>query len=121
MVPIQIALERDMEFPDTPAVGEFVEDEATRQVLELILSPMEAFSPLIAPPGVPIERVAALRAAFDEAMADPVFLGEAERIGIEINPVPNDDVYETLRRAYAMPDDIVAAAKEAMNLSGSGG
>jgi tripartite-type tricarboxylate transporter receptor subunit TctC len=119
-VPIQIALERDEEFPDTPAVGEFVKDEATRQVLELVLSPMEAFSPLIAPPEVPEERVTALRAAFDAAMRDPAFLGEAERIGIEINPVSSDEVYATLRRAYAMPDEIVAAAKDAMNLSGSG-
>ena len=117
-VPIQLAFERHPDFPYTPAVGEFVEDDTTRQVLELILSPMAVFSPLVAPPGVPEERVALLRAAFEGAMADPAFLTEAERIGIEINPVSSDRVYETLRRAYSMPPEIVEAAKEIMNIRG---
>ena len=120
VVPIQIAFERNLEFSDTPALGEFVEDETTRQVLELVLSPMEAFSPLIAPPGVPEDRVAALRTAFHDAMADPDFLSEAERIGIEINPVGHNRVTQVLERAYAMPPDIVAAAKDAMSLTGGG-
>jgi tripartite-type tricarboxylate transporter receptor subunit TctC len=117
-VPIQLAFERHPEFPDVPALGEFVTDERTRQVLELILSPMAAFSPLVAPPDVPPERVAALRAAFDAAMVDPAFLAEAERIGIEINPVGSDGIYEKLNRAYSMPPDVVEEAKAIMNLSG---
>lgn len=120
-VPIQIALERDLEFADVPALGEFVEGDVTRQILELILSPMAAFSPLIAPPGVPEDRVAALQAAFHNAMTDPAFLVEADRIGIEINPVSSDEIDQILRRAYAMPPEIVAAAKDAMSLRGGGG
>ncbi len=119
-VPIQIAFERNPEFPDTPALGEFIEDDTKRQILELILSPMASFSPLVAAPGVPEERVAALRTAFHAAMIDPAFLAEADRIGIEINPVSSDRVYEILRRAYAMPPEVVAEAKEIMTLTVSG-
>ncbi len=116
-VPIQIGFERHPSFPDTPAVGEFVEDETTRQVLELILSPMESFNrPLAAPPGVPEERVAALRAAFEGAMADQEFREEAERIGIDINPVHSDQIYEAIQRAYNMPPEVIEAAKDAMRL-----
>src|SRR3984893_3340729 len=39
-VPIQIALERDPEFPDVPAVGEFAKDARTKQILQLIFAPM---------------------------------------------------------------------------------
>src|SRR5262249_17533872 len=39
-VPIQIALERDPEFPNSPALVEFAKDEKTKQVLELALAPM---------------------------------------------------------------------------------
>lgn len=120
VVPIQIALERNPEFSDTPALGEFVEDDSTRQVLELILAPMAAFSPLIAPPNVPQDRVAVLQAAFHAALTDPEFLGEADRIGIEINPVDSDAVTQILQRSYAMPPEIVAIAKGVMNLSGGG-
>jgi hypothetical protein len=119
LVPIQIALERNPEFPDSPALGEFAKDEHTRQVLELILSPMAAFSPLIAPPNVPEERVAALRAALHDALTDPAFLAEADKIGFDINPVSSDDVKRVLQKAYAMPPDVVQTAKEIMNLSGA--
>ena len=78
-VPIQIALERDPEFPDSPAVIEFVKDERTRQILEVVLSPMEMDRPILAPPGTVPERVAALRKAFSAAMRDPGFIAEAKR------------------------------------------
>lgn len=97
-----------------------MEDDSTRQVLELILAPMAAFSPLIAPLNVPQDRVAALQTAFHAALTDPEFLGEADRIGIEINLVDSDAVTQILRRAYAMPPEIVAIAKGVMNLSGGG-
>ena len=77
-VPIQIALQRDPEFPDSPAVIEFVKDERTRQILELILSPFAMDRPILAPPGTPPERVAALRKAFSAAMRDPGFIAEAQ-------------------------------------------
>ena len=47
-VPIQIALERDPEFPDSPALIEFAKDERTRQILELVLSPLEMDRPILA-------------------------------------------------------------------------
>src|SRR5947209_7589292 len=59
-VPIQIALERDPEFPDSPAVIEFAKDERTKQILELVLSPLEMDRPVLAPPGTPPNRVGAL-------------------------------------------------------------
>src|SRR5438094_8754424 len=60
-VPIQIALERDPEFRDSPALIEFAKDEKTKQVLQLVLSPLEMDRPILAPPGTPPDRVAALR------------------------------------------------------------
>jgi tripartite-type tricarboxylate transporter receptor subunit TctC len=117
---IQIALERSDRFPDVPALGEFIDDEHTRQVLELALSPFGMFGPMVAPPDVPAERVAALRAAFDAAANDPAFLRDAARIRIEVTNVSSDAVYGLLDRAYTMPPDVVADAREAMNLTGSG-
>ena len=70
-VPIQIALERDPEFADVPALVEFAKDEKTKQILELILAPMGMDRPILAPPGTPPDEVAALRKAFHEAMNDP--------------------------------------------------
>src|SRR5580692_5416025 len=65
-VPIQIALERDLEFPDSPALLEFAKDQRTKDVLELTLAPMGMDRPILAPPGTPKDIVAALRKAFHD-------------------------------------------------------
>lgn len=118
-VPVQIALERDPRFPDAVAIGELAKDDLTRKILELVLAPMEMDRPLLAPPGVPADRVAALRAAFHAAMTDPAFIADAERIKIEINEVDSNAVVEIIEAAYAMPPEVVQAANDAMNLSGT--
>jgi tripartite-type tricarboxylate transporter receptor subunit TctC len=118
-VPIQIALQRDPEFPDSPAVIEFVKDERTRQILELILSPFEMDRPILAPLGTPVERVAVLRKAFSAAMRDPGFIAEAQRQNIEIKEISGERVTEVIRRAYGMPPEVIKAANEAMSLTGT--
>ncbi|MEA2939085.1 MAG: hypothetical protein QOC56_2589, partial [Alphaproteobacteria bacterium] len=120
-VPIQIALERDPEFADVPALIEFTQDDKTKQVLQLILAPMEMDRPILAPPGTPADRVAALRKAFHEAMADPGLIADAKKSNIDLEEVTGEKVAAIMQRAYAMPPDVIKAANEAMNLTGSGG
>ena len=71
------------------------------------------------PPGVPADRVAALRAAFHAAMNDPGFIADAATIQIEINETSSERVTEVIAAAYAMPPEVVAAANSAMNLTGA--
>jgi tripartite-type tricarboxylate transporter receptor subunit TctC len=118
-VPIQIALERDPEFRDAPALIEFAKDERTKQVLQLVLSPMGMDRPLLAPPGTPPAIVAALRKAFHEAMHDPGLLADAAKAHIDLDEVPGDKIAGILARTYAMPADVIKAANEAMNLTGA--
>lgn len=118
-VPIQISMERNPIFPDVPALGELAKDEHTRDVLELILSPMSMFGPIIAPPGIPEERLAALRTAYHAAINDPGFLADAERIHIDIVEVNHMRLEQLVERAYTMPPDVVESARTAMNLTGS--
>lgn len=118
-VPIQIALERDGEFPDAPALLEFAKDQRTKDVLELTLAPMGMDRPILAPPGTPRETVAALRKAFHETMNDPAFIAEADRQHLEIQDVDGEKVAALLKSAYQLPPDVVKAANEAMALTGA--
>jgi tripartite-type tricarboxylate transporter receptor subunit TctC len=120
-VPIQIAAARNPLFPDTPAIMEFASDERTRKILQLILAPLEMDRPILAPPGVPAERVAALREAFHAAMNDPGFIAEAEKDHLEIREVGGSRVAEILENAFAMPADIAKAATDAMGTAPTGG
>jgi tripartite-type tricarboxylate transporter receptor subunit TctC len=118
-VPIQIALERDREFPDSPALIEFAKDEKTKQILQLVLSPLEMDRPILAPPGTPPAIVAALRKAFHDAMRDPGLLADAAKAHIDLDEVDGDKLAKILARAYAMPAEIIKAANESMNLTGA--
>ncbi len=119
-VPIQIALERDPEFPDSPALIEFAKDQRTKDILQLILAPMGMDRPILAPPGTPPATVAALRKAFHETMIDPAFIAEADRQHLEIAEVDGDKIAKLLRDSYALSPDVVKAANEAMALTGAG-
>jgi len=120
-VPIQIALARDPLFPDVPAVGELAKDERTREILRLLVAPQTMDRPLLAPPGVPDDRVAALRAAFHAAMNDPAFIEEARRQHLEIRELDGDQVAKIIADAYALSPDIIRAASEAVNPAATSG
>ena len=120
-VPVQIALERDAHFPDSPALIEFAKDARTKQILQLVLAPMAMDRPILMPPGVPADRVAALKTAFHAAMNDPAFLADAKKQRLEVKEVSGDKVAQLLTTAYAMPPDVVKAANEAMGGSGGAG
>jgi tripartite-type tricarboxylate transporter receptor subunit TctC len=117
-VPIQIAAARNPLFADVPTVMELAKGARTGQMLQLILAPQDMDRPILAPPGVPAERVAALRAAFHAAMNDAGFIAEARKGHLEIQEVGGERVEQIIRAAFAMPPDIVNAAAEAMRLTG---
>ena len=117
-VPIHIALERNPQFPDVPALVEFAKDERTKQVLEFVLAPTLMDRPLLAPPGVPAERLAMLRAAFHEAVNDPKFLDDAKRQRIDVKEVPGTRIEQVMANAFATPPEIVKLANESLNLAG---
>lgn len=116
VVPIQLALERNSRFPDVPSVVEFAKDEKTKQMLQLIFSPQGMDRPVLMPPGTPAERVAALRKAFEAASADPRWVEEAKKQGLETDPVSGDKVAKIIANAYSFKPEIIAAATEAMSV-----
>jgi tripartite-type tricarboxylate transporter receptor subunit TctC len=89
---MQAALQKDPELPDVPSALDFARNEADRKVMELNFTQKTAARPVIAPPGVPADRVAALRAAFAALAADQEFLADAERSKLEIAPIPGEAV-----------------------------
>ena len=75
-------------------------------MLELILIRQEPGRPFAAPPGVPADRVTALRRAFEDTLKDPEFISEAAKMQLEIEPLSRPTrstalLDEGLRRAKA--------------------
>src|SRR5580692_852053 len=109
-VPIQIAGTRSPLFPQTPAIMELAKDDRTRRILQLVLAPLQMDRPILAPPGTPADRVAALRQAFHDTMTDPGFIAEAAKEHLEVEEVGGAQVARILDDAFAMPPDIAKAA-----------
>jgi tripartite-type tricarboxylate transporter receptor subunit TctC len=113
-VPIIVAEKRRADLPDTPAVMEFVKDEPTRQQLELAMVAQNLDRPVVAPPGLPPERVKELRDAFAATLADPAFRAEIEKRSLSIDPTRGEDMTTAYAKAFAYPPDIIAAVRDIM-------
>lgn len=111
---VQMALEKHPDLPDVPLVMDLAETDEQRQALQLILARQTVGRPYAAPPGVPEERVEALRDAFLATLRDPDFLAEAQQANLEVNPVSGAAVSELLVSVYQTPEEIVASAREAI-------
>ena len=111
---VQSAMKKVPELGDVPLVIELVKDKEKLQILKLILAAQEMARPFAAPPGVPADRVAALRAAFDATMKDKEYLADATRLKIDVNPVGGNALDELLAELYATPKDVVKKASEAI-------
>ena len=107
---VQMGLEKLAELPDVPSALELVSDPENKQVLELILIRQEAGRPFAAPPGVPPDRLAALRSAFDATLKDAGFRADADRAQLEIEPLSAGEIEQLLAAAYGAPKTIVQKA-----------
>jgi tripartite-type tricarboxylate transporter receptor subunit TctC len=113
----QIGLERDPEFPDLPLMTELAKSDEDRQVLKLFSTDVVIGRPFVTSPGVPAERVALLRKAFDEMMTDPAYLEDSKKAGLDVTPVAGAKVQAIVADLVHTPADIVAKAKLAMEPS----
>jgi tripartite-type tricarboxylate transporter receptor subunit TctC len=98
---------------DAPTIFEFAKTEEQRQVLTFFSSSMELGRPIMAPPGVPAERVAVLRRAFDATVRDSAFLQEAAGMGFEVVPQNGGRIAALVVSVMATPRSVVDEAQRA--------
>jgi tripartite-type tricarboxylate transporter receptor subunit TctC len=115
---VQMGLTKLAELPEVPSALDLVADAESRQVMELILIRQEAGRPFAAPPGVPPDRLAALRRAFEATLADPEFRADADKAQLEIEPLTAGEIEALLAMAYASPRAIVQKAAALVEPSG---
>jgi tripartite-type tricarboxylate transporter receptor subunit TctC len=104
---------RNAALPDVPLASDFALEQEKRQILRLWLAPNAVARPLALPPGVPADRLNAVRTAFMALFQDPLFLAEARTIGISVDPRSGESIEMLARELRALPPRIVEAAKAA--------
>lgn len=99
------------ELAGIPSVQELARNDDDRKVINLIVSGDALGKPMATAPGVPADRVAAIRAAFDAIVKDPAFLAAAKAAKIEVHPVRGEQLQETVHRVLATPKNLAARAR----------
>jgi tripartite-type tricarboxylate transporter receptor subunit TctC len=113
-VPVQLALKKHPDLPNVPLIMDLTKDPDERAALRLIFGRQSVARPYAAPPGVPSERIAALRKAFDDTMKDPAFLAEAEKTQLEVEPVSGEEVQALVTEIYKSSPKVVKIAADAV-------
>jgi tripartite-type tricarboxylate transporter receptor subunit TctC len=112
---LQLSTAKHPMMPDVPLVMDLVDDPDDLKMLGLVFARQTLGRPYIAPPGVPEERVEALRAAFMATMEDPEFLAEAAGLDLEINPVGGAEIQTLIADLYASDEALVQRLIDILN------
>jgi tripartite-type tricarboxylate transporter receptor subunit TctC len=113
-VALQLSNRKLLELADVPTLLEVAHGEEQQAALKLIISRQTMARPYVAPPGIPAERLKALRAAFEATMTDPDFLAEAQRQDLEVRPVNGVEAEALVNEIYATPPAVVKLAIDTM-------
>jgi tripartite-type tricarboxylate transporter receptor subunit TctC len=101
---MQAALQKDLDLPDVPSALDFVKNDADRKVMELYLTQKTVARPVIAPPGIPAERLTALRAGFIALAQDNEFIADAQSARLEVAPISGEAVDKVRLITSASPE-----------------
>ena len=93
-----------------PTVFAYAKTDEQRQILEVHASSLELGRPILAPPNVPADRVAALRQAFDAAMQDPALIDEARQMKLTVEARSGEAITAAIRTVAELPPELVAKA-----------
>ena len=112
----QTGTKRDARLKEVPTIYEIMDryksPDQVKSLAKVILIASDLGRPIIAPPGVPAERLNHLRDAFDKSVSDPAFVAEAERRKLEITPSHWDEIQVLVKEAMATPPEVVERMKK---------
>jgi tripartite-type tricarboxylate transporter receptor subunit TctC len=111
---VQIGLNKEPDLLEIPLLVDLAKTPIEQAVFRFVSSDSAMGFPVVAPPGVPAERVAALRKAFLSTLADPDLLADAEKRGLPIRPVPGADVQKVIDMLISTPKDVIGTIKRAV-------
>jgi tripartite-type tricarboxylate transporter receptor subunit TctC len=117
---VQIGLTRSKQLPDVPAAGEFITSETDRQVVELLMASLVMGRPYVAPEGVPLDRLEALRASFMRTMKDPEFVAQSAKQHLFVDPSDHVEMEALIRRAYELPAAAIAKTRAILEAAQKG-
>jgi tripartite-type tricarboxylate transporter receptor subunit TctC len=114
VVLVQLSLSKHPDLPNVPLIMDLAKTDEQRAIFRMIFARQTMGRPYAAPPGLPEDRLAALRKAFMDTMTDKEFLYDAEQNKFEINPVDGDRLETLVKEVYGTPSDVLRKVAKMM-------
>ena len=99
---------------DAPSIFEFTKSDEERMILRLFNAGAIFGRPIVAPQGVPEDRVKVLKAAFEKAMADPQLIEQAKKNSLEVGVVKGEMLAKLMLQLTSTPRELVDRLKTHM-------
>jgi tripartite-type tricarboxylate transporter receptor subunit TctC len=115
---LQYGNERLAVLKGVPTVVELAGSDADRALLRFYALKFAMARPLVAPPEVPPDRIAALQSAFDATMKDAQYLDDARRIGLDVNWLGGADLTRLVAQIQETPQPVVDRLRELLARAG---
>ena len=110
---VQLGVKKAPDIPaDIPLGLDLAKTPEDRQVLEVLCAPSATGYPSFMGPGVPKERIDAIRSAYLQTLKDPEFIEAIQKGGLDLDPISADEITDTVRGIYALPEAVVERARD---------
>jgi tripartite-type tricarboxylate transporter receptor subunit TctC len=114
---VQFALKRHPEMPDIPTAVDLARSGEERVILSAVMAAAEVGTAFFTTPGVPPDRLNALRRAFDATMKDADFHADVERTRLAINPIAGEELQKLVADVNNLPPQLVEKVRAAYTCS----
>jgi len=111
----QFTLERKPQIPEVPTLLELAPADK-KDVVEFLTAGTPFGRAMAVGPGVPADRVAALRKAFDDTMKGPAFLADAKKRSLDIDARDWQHAHTLVNKIVKAPPDLVTRVKQSIGL-----
>jgi tripartite-type tricarboxylate transporter receptor subunit TctC len=115
---VQGGQKRDASFADVPTIYELMDKyktpEPTRRLAAVLFSPTAFGRPLLAPPGLPVERLKTLRDAYAKMLTDRDFLGDAKKRDWDVERISGEELEAMANKAVIQNPDTIQRLKKVL-------
>lgn len=116
----QTGTKRDGRLKEVPTIYELMDkyktSENIRRLAKVVLASGDFGRPIVAPPGVPADRIKILRDAFDKSVNDPTLLAEAEKRQLEMDPESGAELESLAKEVMVASPDVVERMKKILGM-----
>jgi tripartite-type tricarboxylate transporter receptor subunit TctC len=100
------------DLPDVPSIFDHAKTAEQKELMRFVFASSAFGRPYAFPPDVPKERVAIMRKAFADALADPALVAEAARIKMDLSFRSPEQLESTLAALYRTPPELIEKVKK---------